>query len=115
MSRNLRAVKVEWGPCASLIVTPDAFEQIIQAVIDERIVYEYRWNDADEVFKLWVEQGELFLDLVRDCRTRAVLALLDKAMAHEALPCLKNLKALEPEWRRFIDRNGHLEIWVDGY
>ena len=115
MSRNLRAVKVEWGPCASLFMTPEAFEQLIAGIVGERFKYEYKWNDADEVFKLWVEDGRQFLDRVRDCAVAASVKALDKAVRKDAVLCLNNLKALEPDWRGFVDQHGHLEVWVDGY
>lgn len=115
MSRNLRAVKVEWGPCASLFMAPEDFEQLVRVIVDGRFQYEYQWNGADEVFKLWVDRGSEFLDILRACSIRRTVKALDRSLHKDAVSCLKNLKALEPEWRCFIDRNGHLEIWVDGY
>jgi hypothetical protein len=115
LSRNLRAVKIQWGPCASLVIAPEAFEKLAGAVIGGRFAYEYKWNNADEVFKLWVEKGSEFLDTVRDGSTRDIVDALDKPLRRDAFCCLRNLKSLEPDWRAFIDRNRALEVWVDGY
>ena len=115
MSRSLRAVKVEWGPHASLVMEPAGFENLVSAIIGDRITCEYDWNAADEVFRLWTEEGHRFLDLVRDCEVMSVVQRLDESIPQDATFCLENLKAVEPEWRRYVDKNGHLQIWVDAY
>jgi len=115
MSRNLRAVRVEWGPCASVFVSPDQFEEVATALMGGEFKYSCEWNGADEVFKFWTSEGKRFLDRIRNCKPADVLAKLDKSFREEASRCLENLKALEPNWRAFLDKDGQLELWVDGY
>lgn len=113
MSRNVRAVRVEWGPHASLIMDPDKFDDLVETVFGKEFTYE--WNAADEVFKLWVVDGQGFLDCVRDCDSGETVSGLSESVQDDAMACLENLKALEEEWRGFIDKNGALEVWVDGH
>ena len=114
MSKNIRAVKVTWGQFASLFIDPEQFEELVQALMGEEFQYDYRWNDADEVYKLWSKEGSRFLDHIRDCETEKVVALLEASIREDATSCLENLKSEEPEWRTFLDQEGALELWVDG-
>ena len=113
MSRNMRAVKVDWGDHAAVFLSEDDFEQLLTTILRQSV--EFRWNDADEVHKFWTERGAQFLDAVRDCVAADVASQLDTAVRDDAMQCLNNLKALEPEWRMYLDKHGKLEIWVDGY
>lgn len=116
MSRNMRAVRVEWGAFASLLIGPEQFENVVTELLGgDDDGYSYDWNDADEVFKLWLKDGKRFLDRVRDCQADELFAAWEDPERPDGLCCLQNLKALESEWRPFIDDDGHLEIWVDGY
>ena len=115
MSRNMRAVKVEWGPAASVFVSADQFEELVMALMGDEFKYTCEWNNADEVFKFWTKEGRPFLDRNRDCEPDKVLDKLDRSYREEARLCLENLRSLEHDWRQFLDKDGHLEVWVDGY
>ena len=115
MSKHLRAVRVEWGMFASLFIEPEKFENLVLALMGEEFQYDYRWNEADEVFKFWTKQGSCFLDRLRDCQIEKVLALLEESILEDATSCLESLKSKEPEWCTFLDKEGALELWVDGF
>jgi len=114
MSRNIRAVRVEWGPFASVFMASDRLEELLDAIIGDRFRYRYDWNGADEVYKFWTGDGARFLDLVRDCNVSEVVAQIDEDLREDALACLENLKAMELSWRKDIDKDGQIELWVDG-
>ena len=115
MSRNMRAVRTEWGPCASVFVSADQFEELVGALMGDKFRYTCGWNAADEVFKLWTPEGRYFLERVRDCKPDEVTKELNRSFREEARLCLENLKSMEPEWSTFLDEDGQLELWVDGY
>lgn len=115
MSRNMRAVRVEWGPSASVFVSADQFEELVAALMGEEFKYTCEWNGADEVFKFWTKEGKRFLDRVRGCKPDEALKQIDESFREEARLCLENLKSLEPDWRQFLDKDGQIEVWVDGY
>ena len=115
MSKNIRPVRVEWGMSASLFVDPEKFEDLVLAIMGENFEYYYRWNEADELFKFWSVEGSRFLDCVRDCQTDKVKVSLDESIREDAVSCLENMKSMEPEWRTFLDKEGALELWVDGF
>ena len=115
MSRNMRAVRVEWGPSASVFVSRDQFEELVGALMGDEFKYTCEWNNADEVFKFWTSEGRRFLDRVRDCDLDEVLKEIDRSFREEAGLCLLNLKSLEPDWRAFLEKHGPIELWVDGY
>ena len=114
MSRNMRAVRVEWSVFASLFIQPEAFETLAQAIMQKEYDYEYDYSAGDEAFKFRVSDGHAFLNRVRDCDTASVILKLKKDLREDAMMCLENMKALEPEWRRFIAEDGSVEIWIDG-
>jgi len=115
MSRNMRVVRVEWGPCAAVFVSADQFEEIVAALMGNEFKYSCERNGADEVFKFWTREGKRFLDRVRDCEPTEAVSQIDKSFRQDAASCLGNLKAMEPEWRGFLDKDGQIEVWVDGY
>jgi len=114
MNRDIRAVSVEWGPFASFPMDSSRFEVLLYALFGEEFKYRYDWNGAEEVYKFWTEEGHRFLDRVRDCDLSEVVAHLDEDLRENARLCLENLRAMEPEWRKTIDRDGQIELWVDG-
>jgi hypothetical protein len=111
----MRAVRVTWGPAASVFIDPDSFGALVIALFGTRLKWSYEWNEADEVFKFWTEDGNRFLDKVRGCKPDRVARKFDRKLRKDAELCLKNLKAAEPEWRKFVEKDGCLQIWVDGY
>lgn len=114
MSSNARAVRVTWGPAVSIFLSPDAFIVLIGELMGDKLNWSCEWNQADEVFKLWTDDGPAFLDKVRRCRPVMIVKALDKASRKDARLCLGNLKAVEPEWRAFVDKDGGFQVWVDG-
>jgi len=114
MSRNMRAVRVEWSVFASLFMPPEAFETLAQAVMKKKFDYEYDYSAGDEAFKFRVSDGHVFLNRIRDCEAASVVRKLKKELREDAMMCLENMKALEPEWRRFIAEDNSLELWIDG-
>jgi len=114
MSRNMRAVRVEWSVFASLFIPPEAFETLAQAVMQKEFDYEYDYSAGDEAFKFRVSEGHTFLNRIRDCDMASVIGKLKKDLREDARMCLENTKALEPEWRRFISEDNSLELWIDG-
>ena len=115
MSRSMRAVTVKWGPAGSVFLDPERFDDLVAAVAEDELEFKYEWADADGVFGFWTGEGNAFLDRVRDCDPQQVIARLDEELRDDALSCLENLKALEKSWRGFIDKEGALEVWIDGY
>ena len=115
MSRNMRAVRVTWGPAVSVFINPDSFDALVVALIGMKPNWGYEWNQADEVFKFWTDDGKRFLDRVRGCKPAKVAKKLDKGLRRDAVSCLKNLQAVEADWREFIDKDNYLQVWVDGY
>ena len=114
MSRNMRAVRTEWSPCASVFVSPDEFEKLLALLIDNMFEYSFEWSEPDEAFKFRTVQGHRFLDRIRGCKPRYVVQQLPERLRNDAMTCLDNLQAMEPDWRTFVDEDGQLEIWVDG-
>ena len=115
MSRNMRAVRVVWGAHAGVFVLSDDFEKVADAIIAAAFEWNCEWSDPDEAFRFRVSDGHAFLNRVRDCNPKEVAENLDRAMRDDAIRCIENMQALEPEWRDFVDKDGSLEIWVDGY
>ena len=115
MSRNMRAVRVEWSECASVFMPSDKFEELAGVLIDGMFDYSCEWSDPDEVFKFRTVHGHRFLDRIRDCKPRYVVQQLDEYLREDAIACLENLKAMESDWRTFVEEDGSLEIWIDGY
>ena len=128
MSRNMRAVRVTWGPAASVFMCPDWFEQLAEMLLGYRHCFTYGMNEADQVYKFWTENGARFLDKVKSCKPERVARKLVPSLRRlyleegcypelreDAVQCLKNLKAIEPQWRRFLDKDGHLTVWVDAF
>lgn len=115
MSTNMRAVSVTWGPAVSVFIDPDSFGALVIALFGTRLRWGYEWNQADEVFKFWTDKGHGFLDRIRNCKPEEVARKLDRKSRKDAELCLKNLKAVEPEWRKFVEKDGYLQVWVDGY
>jgi len=115
MSRSMRAVRSEWADAASVFVDVETFGKLMGMLLGEETAYTYVESEADEVFKLFVGCGQTFLDRVKQCDPQKVTRKLDKSLRQDAASCLANLKALEPAWREFMDKDGHLEVWVDAF
>ena len=115
MSKSMRAASVKWGPHASLCIDPERFPELAEAIVHGEIKFSYDWNDADGVFKFWTGQGRRFLDRVRDCDAKEVAGRIDEPGRNDAVSCMENLRALEESWRAFVDEDGALELWIDGY
>ena len=99
----------------SIFLGSDDFIIIIGELMGDKTNWSCEWNQADEVFKIWTNDGRTFLDKVRHCKPARVVEALDKESRKDAELCLKNLKAVEPEWRKFVEKDGCLQVWVDGY
>ena len=115
MSRNMRSVRVVWGEHAAVFIPSDDFEKLADAHIVGAFDWSCEWSDPDEAFRFRTRDGHAFLNCVRDCNPREVAKKLDRLIQDNAIRCLENMQALEPEWRSFVEKDGSLEIWVDGY
>jgi len=115
MSRNMRAVKVEWSECASVFMPSDDFEKLAAVLIDEMFQWSCEWSEPDEVFKFRTAQGHRFLDRIRGCKPRYVAQQFPEGIRNDVIACLENLQAMESDWRTFVEEDGSLEIWIDGY
>ena len=115
MSKNLRPVRVEWGPCSGTLLSEDQFADLLELVTGDLTVLFYGRSKTDKVCKFWLQEGAQFLDHVRDCNPELTVKDMDESYRQDALSCLQNLQALEPQWRSFIDEHDHLEIWQDVY
>ena len=115
MSRNMRAACNKWADAGSVFLDLVAFRDLVRALLGKETDFTYVFSDADEVFKLFLSCGKTFLDLVKNCDVARTVKTLRKPLRPDATRCLENLKALEPAWREFVDKDGHLEVWVDAY
>jgi len=98
----------------SIFLSPDDFIILVGEVMGDKLNWSCEWNQADEVFKVWTDDGRAFLDKVRSCKPTVIVKVFDEAARKDARICLDNLKAMEPEWRKFIDEDKSLQVWVDG-
>ena len=115
MSRNMRAIRIVWGEHAGVFVLSDDFEKVADAIIADAFDWNCEWSDPDEAFRFRASDGHAFLNRVRDCNPREIAKKLDRVIRDDAVRCVENMQALEPEWRSFVEKDGSLEIWVDGY
>ena len=106
-------MSVSWGEAVSLFIDPEDFEELARILLGEEADWGYERNEADGIFKFWTDNGSLFLDGVRDCKAVDIIGAFRRDHRKDARRCLGNLKAVEPQWRQFIDSNNYLQIWVD--
>ena len=97
------------------VLSPADFIILIGELMGDKLNWSCEWNQADEVFKLWTDNALAFLNKIRHCRPAVIGKAFDKASRKDARLCLGNLKAVEPEWRKFVDKDNCLQVWVDGY
>ncbi len=114
MSRTIRIVKTIWGDATSLFVDTAEFESMLFELANNEIPYDYNWHDVDMAFKFWTAKGELFLDRIRDIKLDVIMSRMEQHSYEEVKACLENMKTLEPDWRKFLDKDGALELWIDG-
>ncbi len=108
-------MSVSWGEAVSIFIDPEDFEELARVLLGEEADWGYERNGADGIYKFWTDNGTLFLDRVRDCKAAVVTGAFKMENRKDARRCLGNLKAIEPQWRQFVDSHNYLQIWVDEY
>lgn len=118
MSRNMRPVKIEWcEQSTSLFIEPEDFSGLVDAIFvslkRKQPNHQYLYNDANDVYEFWTEDGKKFLKAIVNCNIERVAAQFS-AVDKESVQCLvNNMKAFVPDWKAFVKDDGSFTLWLD--
>lgn len=123
MSRDFRPVVETWGPNSAIFVESDTLTELLTSLAlasfqdspssSPVMVTGYGENDV-----FWIENGNKFLDYVDSKTVEEIIASNREIVAmdevQEIRSLLQNIKALSPDWRKFVDpKGGALRFYID--